>query len=192
MRAPNPTCCSDPRYLCDDCQLDALLQRNAELEDTDDDDEDEEFAGNSALALTFNSRRDGNRWPLQNLVDNALREQEETAEADAYDDTPTMNAAEMDAVRNLDMRPPAIACNSDPTDARGIDAFTGGRRDRGIPGRRIECPNCKGTGQVGHEMDRSKSKCETCGGTGTVTLRRQESAHDDRIPPYLTRDYGMR
>ncbi len=83
------------------------------------------------------------------------------------------------------MIPPAIACNWQ--DDHGLDAFTSGssRLDRGLPHRRLECPNCGGTGQVGHEMDafNKKMRCETCGGTGAVTLRRQEPVHDGSIPP---------
>jgi hypothetical protein len=48
--------------------------------------------------------------------------------------------------------------------------------------------------QVGHEIDafNKKMRCETCVGTGTVTLRRREPAHDGPIPSYQIGDYHMR
>jgi len=249
MRAPNPTCCTDPRYLCDDCKFDALLQRNSDASDAyDDSDDEEEFAGNSALVC--NSSRPRVYDNPADLITNALWEQGYYVgnEADQFikrgakrpkdqdDDTdygdvedaddddedegasdqgqagtnkprkrksPTGNyydpyselvgnAAEADAERNSDMIPPSIACNLrdegpiNPASRayHGMESFTGGRRDSGLPRRRVECPGCGGAGQVG-EM--AKKTCPTCSGTGTVTLSRQDG--DRGLPPTQTGMY---
>jgi hypothetical protein len=46
----------------------------------------------------------------------------------------------------------------------------------GVPAQRMECSNCNGTGRVGTDVDPGNRSmtCETCHGSGFVTLRRNQ------------------